>query len=222
MRNRYLLLVAPIVALGFGEHAKAAVVDPWTSAVLVFDLPDIQPEFDSWNSQDLYIGCNLDPCASVLYWPLDPPWYLEEDEFERVAPPIKIVAKIGTGPDLDDLGTFRGNGWDYAADRGVGLQLEDGIETSALIRTLYLTFMLIGDESTPIDNAFYVIDYATLYLSWGMEDDRGFAIVTGRHYEPEAQVPVSQVPLPGSLLFVLSSIAAASGISLRKGRASLS
>jgi hypothetical protein len=202
METRSLLLVVPLIALGLGERASAAVIVEGTSAVFAFDLPDVAPEFTVWGSEGVSIGCNADPCGSVLYWPLFPE---PGEEDERVAPPTNIRAKAGTGPDLHDLGSFSGNGWDYASMRGSFLESDSDIEIPLSASTLYFTFTLFGDDSNPTTNAFYVVNMAHLDFRWGYGDGEWWdgTSVTGRLYDP-----FTPVPLPGSLLLILSSIGA--------------
>lgn len=211
MVGRAILLVASIFASGLGQHAEAAVLTNGTSAVFAVDLPDLPPEATVWGSQGVGIGCYTGPCASVLNWPLDP-----DSPFERSAPPAGIHVKVGSGPGLSDLGLFNASNNYYPYQGPLFIEFGYGMELPGSVDTLYLTFYESVFEYGSASTAFYIMDYVKFEFWWMADRDdpglgSGWTTLQGRPYEP-----VSNVPLPASLLLILSSLGACTVPAMRK------
>jgi hypothetical protein len=147
-------------------------------------------------------------------------WSREDERYVYSRAPYDLGAFVGSAPGLQDIGPISGDGFYYGSDKSADLGSHFWmLPFPQGLKTIYVTFLEV--ESRPW---FYNVDEASIGIYWEDVEAQAllFTTIEGRLFSPISQDPISQVPLPGSLLFILSSMAAASGLALRKGRASFS
>jgi hypothetical protein len=237
MGIRSLLLVAVLVVFGATGRSTAAVVQYGSPVVFSFDLTTVPEDYLFLEVAEVSIRCVTTVCASEFAWAyvtLDGgyilstdenwdnsliDWSREDERYVYSRAPYDLEAFIGSAPGLQDVEVKIGDGLNYGPGNDAYLftgrfplpTVPQGL------KQIYVTFMEV--ESI---NSFYNVDEASIDLYWYDENFFwGGAMIEGRLYDPISYDPISQVPLPGSLPFILTSMAGALGLSLRKGRASL-